>query len=683
MSELDTNILHNGQLAVATVAQSGEVIQDGGEIDTTSVIQTDNGPQKVVKVLDLNGGGGGGGAGLPDQTGHAGEFLSTDGTNPSWQAVSGGGTATVSWFDNQSGTTLSTGLTIPSSARVQVYKNGKLLQAGQAITAKLFTGGSGKSLSLAQTAPISTANSWLFETELLWDNATSGSTPCVLCYTGTTDCKAPVIIYEVKMGWYLGSTGTSWDLDTANNSSMNLPDSGYKYKFRAEFTGTSYIFSYKKNGDDWQIAREFGNSTKVYCSVPFLLLNSEANPSRCYNGSTLNMAKTKFIIDGQTWFDGATAVLGTDYINDGCTMTEEASSTNDYVLDTTTGVITFADTLNNDDIAVEIITAESGTGGTSDYTNLTNKPSINSVTLTGNKTASDLGLLTPQTGLQNKSTATGSLLVSLSAPQSTSGTNSVVITNSASPKQNGRESVCLGDGAGFNSYTTAIGIQAQTASPYCTAIGHNSFASGGTSEGNSGTAIGNWSTANGGVAVGAGTNAAFKAVVVGVGNGTSQKVQATAFRAIAIGVIMSAQETCEATAPQAIQLGNGSNANTKTFQVYEYQLLDGNTGLIPTDRMARVVELTTTSVELASDTVYNGAELASVTFTLPSTIPANFTAQLNFTSGATATTFTAPATVIFEGNDCSNGVFTPLSSKRYSVMVYSDGVNVIGLVMGN
>lgn len=35
---------------------------------------------------------------------------------------------------------------------------------------------------------------------------------------------------------------------------------------------------------------------------------------------------------------------------------------------------------------------ESGGGGTSDYTDLSNKPSINSVTLSGNKTAADLGL---------------------------------------------------------------------------------------------------------------------------------------------------------------------------------------------------------------------------------------------------------------------------------------------------
>lgn len=60
MSEIETNIIVNGQKVVATSAQSGTVIQDGGAIDATSVIQTENGPQKVVKVMDVNGGGGSG-----------------------------------------------------------------------------------------------------------------------------------------------------------------------------------------------------------------------------------------------------------------------------------------------------------------------------------------------------------------------------------------------------------------------------------------------------------------------------------------------------------------------------------------------------------------------------------------------------------------------------------------------
>lgn len=68
MSELDANIIVDGQKVVATLAQSGTVIKDGGVIDATSVIQTDDGPQKVVKVMDINGGGGGGGGDVPQNT---------------------------------------------------------------------------------------------------------------------------------------------------------------------------------------------------------------------------------------------------------------------------------------------------------------------------------------------------------------------------------------------------------------------------------------------------------------------------------------------------------------------------------------------------------------------------------------------------------------------------------------
>lgn len=62
--------LVDGQLSVATVAQSGEIIPEEsrpGEKYTTALVQTDDGPQLCVKTYDLNGGGGGGG-GTVDQT---------------------------------------------------------------------------------------------------------------------------------------------------------------------------------------------------------------------------------------------------------------------------------------------------------------------------------------------------------------------------------------------------------------------------------------------------------------------------------------------------------------------------------------------------------------------------------------------------------------------------------------
>ena len=53
----------DGQLSVATVAQSGEIIPEEsrpGDKYTTALVQTDDGPQLCVKTFDLNGGGGGG-----------------------------------------------------------------------------------------------------------------------------------------------------------------------------------------------------------------------------------------------------------------------------------------------------------------------------------------------------------------------------------------------------------------------------------------------------------------------------------------------------------------------------------------------------------------------------------------------------------------------------------------------
>lgn len=59
-----------------------------------------------------------------------------------------------------------------------------------------------------------------------------------------------------------------------------------------------------------------------------------------------------------------------------------------------------------------------GGGGSSDYTDLTNKPSINNVTLTGNKTAADLGLATPSdiptVPVQSVNGKTGAVVLSAS-----------------------------------------------------------------------------------------------------------------------------------------------------------------------------------------------------------------------------------------------------------------------------
>lgn len=103
-------------------------------------------------------------------------------------------------------------------------------------------------------------------------------------------------------------------------------------------------------------------------------------------------------------------------------------------------------------------------------------------------------------------------------------------------------------------------------------------------------------------------------------------------------------------------------------------------GNIAVQPLTTIQTLTTASTELTTNTIYNGGELASVTLTLPNTISADFIVQLEFSSGTTATTFTAPASLYFNGDACENGVFTPVANKRYCIMVISDGVNVLGFV---
>lgn len=95
-----------------------------------------------------------------------------------------------------------------------------------------------------------------------------------------------------------------------------------------------------------------------------------------------------------------------------------------------------------------------------------------------------------------------------------------------------------------------------------------------------------------------------------------------------------------------------------------------------------VVALTGTSVtqELADNTIYQASELASLTISIPNGITSDYISQINFESGSTATTLTAPNTIIWFGDDLTNNVFVPAVNKQYVVIFYYDGTNVRSIV---
>lgn len=136
--------------------------------------------------------------------------------------------------------------------------------------------------------------------------------------------------------------------------------------------------------------------------------------------------------------------------------------------------------------------------------------------------------------------------------------------------------------------------------------------------------------------------------------------------------------------------GNGirdlgqSYAKWKTL--YATKLNNGADIAVPTTggTMAlepNVVALSESTVELATNTIYNAGEMATLAITFP-TADETYVSQLNFTSGATATAFTAPDTIKWVGDDVTDGAFIPATNKRYAIMFYSDGTNIRGAVQG-
>lgn len=167
--------------------------------------------------------------------------------------------------------------------------------------------------------------------------------------------------------------------------------------------------------------------------------------------------------------------------------------------------------------------------------------------------------------------------------------NSIVIraTNQTYALQTNQ--TVVGSNAGGNNINiTCVGASAQTSSNYGTALGCGASAIGGTgSQGGGATSVGESATASQGTALGSGTHTNSSALAVGRGYNMSHRVEASAFRSIAIGVVSSDndEDKVEATAQSAIQLGNGVNSTASSFQVFNYQMLDGTTGKIPMARL--------------------------------------------------------------------------------------------------
>lgn len=98
------------------------------------------------------------------------------------------------------------------------------------------------------------------------------------------------------------------------------------------------------------------------------------------------------------------------------------------------------------------------------------------------------------------------------------------------------------------------------------------------------------------------------------------------------------------------------------------------------------ISTATPTIALADNTIFNcTTSLTSLAFTLPTEDSVDFSCQVNFTSGSTATTAptTTSGTIEWIGDNVNeaNG-FVPRASCKYTIIFYYDGTNYRGVVQG-
>lgn len=97
-----------------------------------------------------------------------------------------------------------------------------------------------------------------------------------------------------------------------------------------------------------------------------------------------------------------------------------------------------------------------------------------------------------------------------------------------------------------------------------------------------------------------------------------------------------------------------------------------------------IYTVTRLTITLQDNSIFNFTDdaLATLSISVPETINADFACQVNFSSGTTATAFTAPDTIKWAGDDIVSGAFVPVANKRYAILFYSDGSNLRAVSQG-
>ncbi len=299
---------------------------------------------------------------LPSQTGNSGKFLTTNGTTASWATVqAGGGTPTLTWFANNTGTTLNTGLDLSNANLVKVYKNGSLLTYGiqpTEVQYTTYTGGTDKYLILSNYPDMTTVGTWSINCRFTWNLTDAGSWPSIFAESLNYDRGCPSLLVPDGEVVVWASAPDNFDLITGFETGF-YPQVGETYDVILGYNRVKYYFKYKlKDSSTYTEVDILRSNSKVYWRCPHALLNqlrTSTTMDSGHNSSSIWIDFFKIYINGEIFFDGATATLGTDYINNNCTTSSQTGyiTFDKYSINNQT--ITFTEPLiGTDAVCVEV-----------------------------------------------------------------------------------------------------------------------------------------------------------------------------------------------------------------------------------------------------------------------------------------------------------------------------------------
>lgn len=183
----------------------------------------------------------------------------------------------------------------------------------------LYTGGSAsKYIVITNKLPLETATSW--EISTIYIHTQASSYPTIIGYSSGDIGNTP-FLQGIPTRLYLFMKDVNGN-NLINGYTGYSLSYGMTYTIKLGWTGTKYYLNVNDT-DVWTT----NNSNATKCSSNTQFFNYGTGDSSHYGTGPINMTKTIIKINGEIWFNGATAVEDVDFTNNNCTISTETTTT--------------------------------------------------------------------------------------------------------------------------------------------------------------------------------------------------------------------------------------------------------------------------------------------------------------------------------------------------------------------